>query len=259
MAKEQKAWSKNSSLSGPFKDRQFQRLKPLYSDNRKYGHILDIKGEDQYDSNFKRGLLAKIDFDNKELNDNFSNTWFIFDIDHDSFIERFGSLSSAKEYLIGSRACVVYKSTDLSKGKLTLIADLSKIYDSGYQSTSLDIGSLVSGFSEGSTSKFRILKHSYNKNSNTGIKLSDKSIEIIGDEKNFINLSEKGISISGNVNFQTNPSNITFGGIFAMPDFIRGMIPSTVTTPNPMYLPTLPTNLLLSLGDLASMASGWLS
>lgn len=256
---EQKSWSKTTSLHGPFRDRQSNRQRPRYSDNKKYCKIVDLKGQSDYDNNFNKGLLVKVSFELDDLNSAYSDKWYVLDIEHNIFIERYGSLESAKVYLIGSSACLIHKPNAMLSGKIVLVADLSKAYDSGEKSDSFNITSLSAGFSEGSTSKFRVIKYDYTKDSNTGIKLSDKSVELIGDESNFISVNDKGIGISGKVNFQTNPSNVTFGLIFGMPDFIRGSIPSTITTPNPLFLPTIPTDLLLSLGDLASKASGWLA
>lgn len=61
-----------------------------------------------------------------------------------------------------------------------------------------------------------------------------------GDARNFLTVSDQGVSIGGKVSFQTTTENIKIGGLFRLNYFPLLLIPSTMVTPFPVLLPTLP-------------------
>lgn len=243
----QESWSKNSSLNSPFADRQ-----KIFNTSRSvlmnlYGSITDIKDDK---------LMVKINFEKTELNDTY-NGWFLLDITYDKFISRYGSIESFKNLLKTKPILVklVHQTSNIKNGKAVIIENYDRLYDNEHQANSFSIGSIINGFGESKNNIFNVIKPSYNKDSNTSISLSENSIKLATKEDKFLELSEKGFTISGPVTFQGSPSQISFAGIVALPDFYRGMIPSTVSTPNPLFTPKIPTELLATMKSLADIAA----
>lgn len=58
------------------------------------------------------------------------------------------------------------------------------------------------------------------------------------DPRNFLSVSDAGISMGGSVSMQALPNQITFGGLFTFPSFWAMLVPSTFATPNPMIRPS---------------------
>lgn len=249
MSKEQQSWSKNTSLYGPFKGRQevFNRSPQIVADL--YGTIIDIRGEESYDEEFTSNLQIKMTFDKGELNKNYSDLWFPFDIEDTEFYNMFGNIDSAKIIISEQkvRAVLNRKNLPIESGRASLAANLKQIYSKGERNEAYSLSNLMTGISSYNTKRFTVWKPQYSSDKNTGITGSDKRIHIAATGNRFIELTENGISFSGPINFQMNPSQQRYGGFVSPPDFYRGMIPSTPVTPNPTYLPSLPIETITSL------------
>jgi len=89
-----------------------------------------------------------------------------------------------------------------------------------------------------------------------GIKITEQSISIVGDERNLINVDDRGITLKGPISIVADGANIRRGGLFVgLPDFLQ-MIPSTMFTPLPQQVPFPPIAGLVNIGkDVAFFAS----
>ena len=257
MSKTQESWSKNSSFNSPFEIRQklFSRNSSTYV--KLYGTVKNIQGQESYDSKFNSGLRIQISFSKSELNETYSNTWFPLDITDTDFFNTYGSIDSF--ILMNSKDkihCVLdYNPPSISSGYARLTSNIKKVYDNGETTESYSLSTLVSGLDSSESKTYRTIKPVYSKDVNTGIKLSDKKISIAATGKNFIELTDSGLSLSGSLNMQMNPSAIKYGGFVSPQDFYRGMIPSTSTSPNATYSPNLPIDTILSLAKIAKIVS----
>lgn len=247
MPKIQESWSRNSSLAGPFTDRQKTFSRSSSHSVSLYVEIYDIS---------LTNLEVKILFNKTELNNTYSNVFFPLNITMTEFVKNYGSISSFKERLKNGniKAKLVFISPSIHLGKVT-ITDSKLIFDDNQKIDSFSIGNLVHGLDDGSKKIHVAFKANDDKNNMTGLFLGDKDLHLSATPDKFIEINDKGISLSGPVNFQVNPSQITFGGILALPDFYRGLIPSTMATPNPLYLPKLPIELIKLMKDLATLTT----
>ena len=74
-----------------------------------------------------------------------------------------------------------------------------------------------------------------------GIGISENSVTIQGDKNTFIDVRPGSISLSADkLNFAAQPESITKGIIFSGQLGMMGLIPSTVTTPIPQYIMSIP-------------------
>jgi hypothetical protein len=94
------------------------------------------------------------------------------------------------------------------------------------------------------------------KDAKAGLELTDSSAKLMGDNKNFIVVTEQGIFIKGKLSLITDGTGIRRGGLFVqMPDFTR-MIPSNIITLNPAQIPSPPISGLQDIQrDLAFFLS----
>jgi len=91
----------------------------------------------------------------------------------------------------------------------------------------------------------RVIKSS--KDADASIVISDKSVKIVGNSKNFIAIDDRGITLKGPISLVTDGTGIRRGGLFVqMPDMIR-MIPSTIVTPLPSQIPIPPIHGLINI------------
>lgn len=245
MPKIQESWSKNSSLGGPFADRQKTFSRSSSHTVSLYIEIYDIS---------TTALEVKILFDKTELNTTYSNAFFPLNITMSEFVKNYGSLASFKERLKNGniRGKLVFISPNIHLGRV-VISDSKLSFDDNQKIDSFSIGNLIHGLDSGSKRLHISIKANDDKNNETGLFLGNKDLHLSATPDKFIEINDKGISLSGPVNFQVSPSQITFGGIMALPDFYRGLIPSTVATPNPIYLPKIPIETIKLMKDLATL------
>jgi len=245
---EQKSWSRTSSLHGPYNIRQRDMTRKRFITSTLYCRVIEILDD---------SLRVKVLFDKIELNNIYSNNYFYLDTVLDDFLLRYGSIESFRSLLKDNplKARLVFNPPNIKEGKVQLVNDYIFIYDNNDKTDSFSIGSLINGFSGKKNETFKVIKFSNDKESNTGIKFYDKAIHIASESDKFIEVNDKGLTFSGNVSFQASPSNVTFGGLVTLPDFYTGMIPSTMSTPNPVFHPKFPTELLTLVKDLNSVAT----
>lgn len=247
MPKIQESWSKNSSLGGPFADRQKGMARsPSYSVCL-YVNIFEIADD---------SLKVKVQFDKSELNDTYASKYFPLDITMSDFLKNYGSIPSFKERLKNNpiRGKLIFNFPNTHLGKI-IITDSSLEFDNNDKLDNFSIGNLVHGLDSGNKKMYIALKSDNTKNNNTGIFIADNNLHLAATPDKFIEINDKGISLSGPINFQVNPSQITFGGIMTLPGFYRGLIPSTVATPNPIYLPNIPIETIKLMKDLAMLTT----
>jgi len=78
------------------------------------------------------------------------------------------------------------------------------------------------------------------------------------DPKNFLSIGSGGISLGGNVNFQSMPNQIKVGGLSSFNIWPLLMVPSTLVTPFPVLIPSLPLDTFKPLLKLSSNLSAML-
>lgn len=252
---QQESWSRNTSLSGPFHGRQKAFNRNPSVQVRLYGVITNIRGEESYDETFKTGLQVKISFDKKELDRDLSNKWFPFDISEKTFIDTYGNVASFKERMKDEsfRCNFLYSPPNLEFGIVSLSSDLKKVYSGNEKNEAFSLSGLINGIDSSNADAFSTWKPVYSKDSNTGITGSKGRLHIAATGDRFIELSDAGISMSGPMNYQVNPSQIKYGGFVSPQNFFSGMIPSSTTSPNPTYSPNLPVDTILSLADMVKI------
>ena len=93
-------------------------------------------------------------------------------------------------------------------------------------------------------------------NSKSSLLLQDTSVSIIGDERHFIVVDDKGITIKGPISFITDATGRRNGALFVgLNDFLE-TIPQTIVTPHPSKIPFPPVSGLVNMAkDLAFFLS----
>ena len=85
------------------------------------------------------------------------------------------------------------------------------------------------------------------KNAKAGIKITENSITLVGDDRHLIVVNEQGITIKGPTSMINDSMGRREGGLFVgLNDFLE-MIPSTIVTPIPKKIPFPPIHGLINL------------
>jgi len=92
----------------------------------------------------------------------------------------------------------------------------------------------------------RVFKAS--RDSKAGLKLTEGSAILAGDDRHLIGVDNRGITLKGPISIVADAMNIRRGGLFVgLNDFLN-CIPSTMFTPIPQNIPMPPISGLVNIG-----------
>ena len=72
--------------------------------------------------------------------------------------------------------------------------------------------------------------------SKAGVVVSESTVRATVNEENGLMIDERGTTLTGPLSLATSPNQIRVGGLFTFQSSIMGMLPSTMATPNAMYM-----------------------
>jgi len=162
------------------------------------------------------------------------NIWFPFEIEQNEFAAAFGDLASFDKLLEKPIVSFAYRSPNITTGKATIKKSESPNLIEKTVTENASLSELILGFSNANENLQKVIKA--NESPNTAIKLSDNKIKInTNDPKTFMEVTDKGLTIGGPVNYQSLPNEHSFGMLLQFQNPLLGIIPSTVVTPIPQY------------------------
>lgn len=243
----QQTWSKGGSLQGPLAMRQKAMRRDMNVISYLSCTIVEIEEQS--------GLFTKIITNSENANDLIKDHWFPFKIHLDTFISGYGTLESFKAQMHELRFRLNYFYPYYDEGFVTEDHKIDSIGDKN-QSFNLSLGGLINGLNVSDDAVRKKIIKAINGKQNTGIVLESNSIKMNIDGQKFMEVNSGGVSMGGNMNMQSSPTNFKFGGFVSMQNFFTGLIPSTYTSPIPSFQISLPIEQLSSLKDLAAIASG---
>ena len=86
-------------------------------------------------------------------------------------------------------------------------------------------------------------------NSSAQVTVTNNSAFLVGSEKHFVKVNDKGTTIYGPLSIVAGTDSIKTGGMFTqLPNLIK-MIPSTMVTPIPDQIPSPPLNVAYNLAE----------
>lgn len=184
------------------------------------------------------------------------NVWFPLMITESDFAKSYGGVEAFNERPDKPVASFSYRSPNYSTGKIYIKTSEEIDLERATKSKNENLGEIILGFSKASESGRIVEKPS--PNSNTAIVKENNKIQMNTD-KSFMAIAENGISIGGPINFQSLPSDHSYGMMLKMQNPLLGLIPSTAVTPIPLYRLNLPTKAIGEAIALFSVAAKFLA
>lgn len=81
-----------------------------------------------------------------------------------------------------------------------------------------------------------------------GIEVGENAIRVSGNRENFFYADASGVYLVGPISLLAEPQNIRIGSKYVLPTAYRGVIPSTLASPQPMFVENSPVE---GFADLA--------
>lgn len=181
--------------------------------------------------------------------------WFPLQITAAEFSSQFGSIDSFNSLYEKPDCSFCYRSPNISTGRIYVNGQKTIDLETETKTVSTSLSEVILGFSESSYKNEKVNKAIGS--DNTAIKLQDNKIRI-NTSNGFMEASDKGLSFGGPINFQSLPSENTFGMVLKMQNPFLGMLPSTAVTPVPQYTFKLPIEQIKAATLLLSIAMSFI-
>jgi hypothetical protein len=252
-----RTWSKLGTERASLKNLQSQQSPSSHFRRKLYGKIKDAQGPESYEDNGPKGIRVQVTFDDASFDALYSDRWFPFNIAKDKFTDSYQSVESLKARLEDDPVYVTFEYTypTIMSGTVQLSSSTKEDFTGVDNNPSYTMSGLINGIMPKRGKVTRTIKPSATSKSETGITLSEGSIRVAADGKNFVEVTTEGTTIGGKLNLQMMSSDVKVAGIFGFQNPIYGLIPSTTYTPTSQFSFALPIESILAFKDIALLAA----
>lgn len=252
-----KTWSKLGTERTSLKHEQAHATPSSHFRRKLYGKIKDAQGPESYESEGPKGIRVQLTFDDISFDALYTDKWFPFNIGKDEFTDAYQNVDSLKARLADDPVYVTFEYTypTIMGGTVTRSSSTKEDFTGVDNNPSYTMSGLVNGMMPKRGKVTRTIKPSALSKSETGITLTEGSIRVAADGKNFVEVTTEGTTIGGKLNLQMMSSDVKVAGIFGFQNPIYGLIPSTTYTPTSQFSFALPIESILAFADIAALAA----